>query len=1000
MGSQISVPVTPNPDQKRSMTNDPLNRVFHGGGRMGERMRGFDWSKTPVGTPQSWPAALKTLVEIMLAAKQPMFTVWGPARTLLYNDSYMTLLGSKDPTALGRSFLDVWDEARVDLVPLVERAFAGEPVHMDLITLQADRGHGITDAHFSFSYTPIRDETGTVAGFFCPCSDTTELVLAERRQAFRLTLEDALLGAEDAQSIVGSAVQALGSHLGASRVGYGEVQADDETIVLTSSYVSGVAPLSGRFPMTGFGKVSLERHRAGETVVVPDILLDADFQPEVFAAIGTQAFVSVPLIRSGQLRACLFVNQAVPRRWTADEVKLIQGVATRVSDAVERLHAEAALRESEAHLTSLFQQNGAGFAELAENGRFLSVNDQFCAMAGRTREALLTMTMGDITHPDSGADSAAALRRVVGTGVVTGLEKRLLRPDGTSIWVANTKSLIGSVKGARTVLTVAIDITARKQIESDLVEAKFAAEEANVAKSTFIANMSHELRTPLSAIIGYSEMMLEEAEDGGEASALIPDLNKVEGNARHLLGLINDVLDLSKIESGKMEVFAEDFDVEPMLRDVAATIDTLVGRKSNRLVLEIDPGVGAMHSDVTKIRQMLLNLLSNAAKFTENGTITLSASRLQANGRDELSFKVADTGIGLTEDQRARLFQRFQQADASTTRKFGGTGLGLSLTKIFAGMLGGDVEVDSLPGHGSTFTVRVPALYVEPQAEEPDADAAAAPSPASKETVLVIDDDADQRALMTRFLQREGFQARTAPDGETGLASARSLKPRAILLDVMMPGVDGWSVLSALKADPDLSAIPVVMVTFVDQRGLASTLGAADYVLKPVNWDRFKAVMDRFREVGNGVLLVDDDADMRHRMRVMLERDGWSVAEAANGEEGLSAVVANRPKMVVLDLTMPVMDGFVFFEKLRAMPEYATVPVVVLSSLDLTREQRRRLCGATQILNKGHTDLSTLVEKLGSLTLGVTDHKTAEQASGRSDEPPSSGVTCGREGSA
>ena len=960
------------------MMNDPLSRVFHGGGRMGGRMRGFDWSRTPVGTPETWAAALKTLVEIMLAAKQPMFTVWGPERTLLYNDSYMTLLGSKDPTALGRSFLDVWDEARIDLVPLVERAFAGEPVHMDLITLQADRGHGITDAHFSFSYTPIRDETGTVAGFFCPCSDTTELVLAERRQAFRLTLEDALLGAEDAQTIVGSAVQALGSHLGASRVGYGEVQADDETIVLTSSYVSGVAPLSGRFPMAGFGKVSLERHRAGETVAVPSIHADPDFQPDIFASIGTQAFVSVPLLRAGQLRACLFVNQASPRRWTDDEVKLIQGVATRVSDAVERLQAEVALRESEAHLTSLFQQNGAGFAELADDGRFLSVNDQFCSMAGRTRETLLTMTMGDITHPDSGADSAAALRRVVGTGVVTGLEKRLLRPDGSSIWVANTKSLIGSVKGARTVLTVAIDITARKQVESELVEAKFAAEEANVAKSTFIANMSHELRTPLSAIIGYSEMMLEEAEDGGEASALIPDLNKVEGNARHLLGLINDVLDLSKIESGKMEVFTEDFEVELMLRDVAATVDTLVSKKGNRLVLEIDPGVGAMRSDVTKIRQMLLNLLSNAAKFTENGTITLFASRFQANGEDELFFKVVDTGIGLTEEQRAKLFQRFQQADASTTRKFGGTGLGLSLTKIFAGMLGGDVEVDSVPGHGSAFTVRIPALFVEAQAEEPDIDpAAAAPSSDSQETVLVIDDDPDQRALMTRFLQREGFQARSAPDGETGLASARALRPRAILLDVMMPGVDGWSVLSALKADPDLSSIPVVMVTFVDQRGLASTLGAADYVLKPVNWDRFKAVMDRFREVGNGVLLVDDDADMRHRMRVMLERDGWSVAEAANGEEGLSAVVANRPKMVVLDLTMPVMDGFVFFEKLRAMPEYATVPVVVLSSLDLTREQRRRLCGATQILNKGHTDLGTLVEKLGSMTLGTADNKFA-----------------------
>ena len=951
------------------MTNEPDDSVFHGGGRMGERMRGFDWSKTPIGRPAAWPTALKTLVGVMLAAKQPMFTVWGPDLALLYNDGYMTLLGDKEKAALGRSFLAVWDEARADLVPLVEKAFAGEPVHMDLITLLVDRGSGLTDAHFSFSYTPVRIEDGTVAGFFCPCSDTTELVLAERRQGFRLALEEALLGVDDAQAIIRSAVQALGTHLGASRVGYGEVQPDDESIELSSTYVSGVEPISGRHSMAGFGIKSLERQRRGQTVAVADIHADRDFRPDTWGAIDTRAFVSVPLLRAGRMKACLFVNQAMARRWTAEEIKLIQGVATRVSDAVERVQVEAALRESEAHLTSLFQQNGAGFAELAEDGRFLSVNDQFCLMAGRTRDDLLTMTMGDITHPDSGLESAAALRRVVGTGKATGLEKQLVRPDGTSIWVANTKSLIGSVNGRSTVLTVAIDITARKQIETALADAKSAAEEANVAKSVFIANMSHELRTPLSAIIGYSEMMLEEAEDGGEASELIPDLTKVEGNARHLLGLINDVLDLSKVESGKMEVYAEDFDVEPMLRDIATTIESLVGKKNNRLTLDIDAGVGAMHSDVTKVRQVLLNLLSNAAKFTENGTITLSASRSRREGRDEVFFSVADTGIGLSEEQRAKLFQRFQQADASTTRKFGGTGLGLSLTKAFAEMLGGDVWVDSVPGRGSTFTLRMPALYVEPKAGEtsanPDPDVISGPN--ASELVLVIDDDPDQRALMTRFLHREGFRAQTASDGDAGLAMARRLKPRAILLDVMMPGVDGWSVLSALKADSELSSIPVVMVTFMDQRGLASALGAADYVLKPVNWDRFKSVMDRFREVGNGVLLVDDDGDMRHRMRVMLERDGWRVSEAANGEEGLSAVVASRPEIIILDLTMPVMDGFAFFDKLRAMPDYATVPVLVLSSLDLTREQRRRLAGTTQILNKGDTSLRSIVDRLKTL---------------------------------
>ena len=931
-------------------------------------MRGFGWWRTPVGAPEAWPSALRTLVQIMLAAKQPMFTVWGAERTLIYNDAYMTLLGAKDPTALGRSFLDVWDEARVDLVPLVERAFAGEPVHMDLITLQVDRGSGLTDAHFSFSYTPIRDEDGEVAGFFCPCSDTTEIVLAERRQAFRLALEDALLGIEDAHAIVETAVQALGTHLGANRVGYGEVQADDATIVLTSSYVSGVAPLDGAFPMAGFGEASLDRHRSGRTVAVPDIHADPDFQPDVFASIDTQAFVSVPLLRAGRLRACLFVNQASPRRWSDEDVKLIQGVATRVSDAVDRVHAEAALRSSEAHLTSLFQQNGAGFAEMAADGRFLSVNDQFCLLAGRSRDTLLAMTMADITHPDSGDESAAALRRVVETGSSTTLEKRLLRPDGTAIWVANTKSLIGSVNGTSTVLIVAIDITARKRIETDLAEAKSAAEEANVAKSTFIANMSHELRTPLSAIIGYSEMMLEEAEDGGEASALIPDLNKVEANARHLLGLINDVLDLSKVESGKMEVFPESFDVEPVLRDVASTVQNLVAKNGNDFALNLEPGLGAMWSDVTKARQILLNLLSNASKFTERGTITLSALRLPGGDEgDWLVFRVSDTGLGMDEEQLGRLFQRFTQADASTTRKFGGTGLGLSISKAFAVMLGGDLSVTSAPGQGSTFTAFLPATLVETTDEVLTDDEAPSSSPRphrGKGLVLVIDDDPAQQELMARFLSREGFSAASAMDGATGLKLARSLHPTAILLDVTMPGLDGWSVLSALKADPSVAAIPVVMVTFVDERGVASSLGASDYVMKPVRWESFRQVMARFSSAKGAVLLVDDDDDMRGHARSMLERDGWTVVEAANGEEALIRIDESVPQVVLLDLEMPVMNGFEFLRTFRAKPEAGGIPVVILTARDLSRADRRRLHGASEVLNKGVTSLGDLSREL------------------------------------
>lgn len=504
--------------------------------------------------------------------------------------------------------------------------------------------------------------------------------------------------------------------------------------------------------------------------------------------------------------------------------------------------------------------------------------------------------------------------------------------------------------------------------------AKGAAELANTAKSDFLANMSHELRTPLSAIIGYSEMMGEEISDGCAASDLVDDIGKVERNARHLLGLINDVLDLSKVESGKMEVYAEDFTVEDMLRDVASSVATLIGKKGNTLEMQFAPGLGRMRSDLTKTRQVLFNFLSNAAKFTEKGTITLAASRgTDASGVDQLSFSVSDTGIGMTAEQVSRLFRRFEQADASTTRNFGGTGLGLSLTRAFADLLTGTITVSSVPGQGSTFTFTVPAAFVPSINEQASSDQdVIADDVVEGDVILVIDDDTDQLALTTRFLHREGFQVQTATNGRSGLNLARRLRPRAILLDVMMPGVDGWSVLSQIKADETLAPIPVVMVTSIDQRNLAASLGASDYMLKPVDWARFGKIVNQFRlaepDQRGTVLLVEDEAVTRMAMRTTLEEDGWSVVEASNGEEGLQQAAATKPDVVIVDLNMPVMDGFGFLEGVRALPGCSDIPVIVLTGREFSAEDRSKLRGASQILNRGDFASASLAERLISLT--------------------------------
>ena len=574
-------------------------------------------------------------------------------------------------------------------------------------------------------------------------------------------------------------------------------------------------------------------------------------------------------------------------------------------------------------------------------------------------------------HPEDAAPSLAAWNRAVAERRILVHEHRLRRHDGAyRLFAIRAAPVLDRAGALREWVGVHTDITEQRLGEAELLAAKQAAEEANQAKSQFLANMSHELRTPLSAIIGYSEMLEEEIEDGGEAAGLKDDMGKIKSNARHLLGLINDVLDLSKVESGKMEIYAEDFDAARMVQEVAATVQGLMEKKGNTLDLQVAPGLGVVHSDVTKIRQMLLNLLSNAAKFTEAGTITLSASRGPGpDGRDWLTLRVADTGIGMTEEQLAKLFERFQQADASTTRRFGGTGLGLSITKAFSTMLGGDVAAESAPDRGSAFTVRLPARYQQPVAEAP-VDAGSHDSD-SRAPVLVIDDDPAALELMTRYLEREGFAVRAALDGETGLRLAAELQPCAILLDILMPRIDGWAVLSKLKADPVLAGIPVVVVSFVDERGLGYSLGASAYLTKPVEWDRLKEALDRI-DAGRSkdasarpVLVVDDDPGARGRLRTMLARAGWSVAEAEDGRAALRQVAAVSPEAILLDLMMPGMDGFGFLKELRGRPEWQDIPVVVVTAKDVTAEDRRRLAGHNAcVVRKDSADMRDLLAEV------------------------------------
>jgi signal transduction histidine kinase/DNA-binding response OmpR family regulator len=528
------------------------------------------------------------------------------------------------------------------------------------------------------------------------------------------------------------------------------------------------------------------------------------------------------------------------------------------------------------------------------------------------------------------------------------------------------------------------DVTERRRAEGEVATAKEAAETANRTKSLFLANMSHELRTPLNAILGFSEMLQEEAVER-DLQDFSADLQKISTAGKHLLGLINDILDLSKIEAGKMELHLEAFSISTLIAEVATTIEMQVAKNGNKLQIVCAPDVGIMRADLSKVRQGLFNLVSNAAKFTHDGRIKIEAERQLMDGSDWIVFRVSDTGIGLSSEQIVRLFQSFTQADASTTRKFGGTGLGLALTRRFCQMMSGDVTVHSVPGQGSVFTIKLPATVIEPVAVEPEAliedrrqapavpdivatDGEAAPAP--RTCVLVIDDDPMQRDLMQRYLRKEGFTVCTASGGAQGLRLARQLLPAAITLDVMMPDVDGWSVLSALKGDVLLSEIPVIMLTMVDDPERGFTLGASEYVTKPVNRRRLSQILKKYTCMHPPcpVLVIDDEVSSRSLMRAILEKEGWVVSEAGNGIEALESMKRERPRLICLDLMMPEMDGFAFAAEVRRHAEWRSIPIVVVTSQDLTNDDRRRLNGNVEkILRKDGDSRDTLLEQVRDL---------------------------------
>jgi PAS domain S-box-containing protein len=568
-------------------------------------------------------------------------------------------------------------------------------------------------------------------------------------------------------------------------------------------------------------------------------------------------------------------------------------------------------------------------------------------------------------------------------------EEYAVNVAGEKRWLLTSKLPLKDERGNIIgLLGIGRDITERKRAEEqvrlqmsiiekqnrELTTANEKALEATKAKSAFLASMSHELRTPLNAIIGYSEMLDEEMGDNGD-DRYRADIEKVRAAGKHLLGLINDILDLSKIEAGRMELYLEEFDLKPVIGEVASTVQPLIAQNENIFVLTENEEIRLVRLDLTKVRQILFNLISNASKFTQNGTVSLEVTSVPGDAASGpgIRFRVSDTGIGITKEQEERLFKEFAQADGSTTRKFGGTGLGLAISKRFCEMMGGSIGIESSSSKGTTFVAILPQR-IEESREGPIL--RTVPSIIAdrvipkKSCILIIDDDPSVRDLLTRYLTKEGYLTEAVSSGDEGLKRARETIPLAIILDVVMPSKDGWVVLQEIKGDPALEAVPVVMYTMVDDKNFGLAIGASEYLIKPVDKEKILHAIQRLvpQVKRSYVLVVDDDSDARITICRPMEKAGWNVRTADNGKSAIAILEKEIPGIIFLDIMMPVMDGFEFLALLQSRKEWDHIPVVIVTAKDLSTEESQRLNGAVmKVIQKGDLTPDKLLKQLTML---------------------------------
>jgi PAS domain S-box-containing protein len=798
-----------------------------------------DWSTSPLGAPADWPPELATAVSMAFSSAFPMFVVWGPDLRFLYNDAYAPILGAKHPAAFDAPFQHVWAEIWPDLVPIVDRALSNKSAYYEDLSLTTER-HGFREqTWFTFSYSPLHDGQGRVAGMYCTVIETTNRVQAERRAAFELTVADALRPLASADEAIRTGCTLLGLELGMARVLYGEVDDGLDTLAVTRDWSRpGLPGMAGTtFSVDAFGPGLAQAGRAGETVRLNDVRTDprVSARQGTYLALDLQACLAVPLRRSGRLLAFLLLGLDRPHPWTDAEAALARGTAERIRAAVDLARVQGTLRAERDSSRTILDTIAEGFMLLDRDWTVLQMNPAGLRIAHMDPAAIVGRSHWDVWPEAVDSEAGRMYRRVMRDRVAGTAEYRQRMPDGGEIW-CEVRAYPTAGGG---LVSFFSDVTERRRAENKL-------RAADRRKDEFLAMLAHELRNPLAPISAAADLLrigrLDEARVR-QSSAIIGR------QVRHMTSLVDDLLDVSRVTRGLVTLARAPVAARTIVDEAIEQVRPMFETRRQHLAVAIADPDALVLGDKARLVQVLANLLNNAAKYTpEDRRIDVAAKVDGARGR--LLLSVRDEGIGMEPELTGHVFDLFTQGERSVDRAQGGLGLGLALVKNLVELHGGAVACSSPGlGQGSTFEVALPLMEgasAPPAAEGGTAGSGASGGERRPLRVLVVDDNVDAAATLGMLLEACGYLVDVEHDSHRALERARRQRPDVALLDIGLPDMDGNELARRLRADAQTAAIVLVAVTGYGQeqdRRAAFAAGFDHHFVKPVDLDELARLL-------------------------------------------------------------------------------------------------------------------------------------------------------------